>query len=142
MKYTEMTKREIVEYGTEVGVKLEMKLLKVQLIAQLKSYLSTLEAKESPLAKIEEVEILEGIALGESAALEGRTLSHDEVKTEEYAKISNPTTEAEKQHFKDMCRMLEAEREAINRMIRAGAPEVSIDAARERYEEVCKRYPM
>jgi hypothetical protein len=51
MKYTKMTKREIVEYGTEVGIKLNKKLTKAKLIAQLKSYLSTLEVEETSVVE-------------------------------------------------------------------------------------------
>jgi hypothetical protein len=113
MKYTEMTKKEIVEYGTEVGVKLDKKQAKAKLIAQLKTYLSTLEAEESPPAKTEEV--------GD-------------------AKISSPTTKADAQYIKDVNRMLSYEKDKLENLIHSGVSDAIIKFAETQYEELCKKY--
>ena len=115
MKYTEMTKREIVEHGTEVGIKLDKKQAKAKLIAQLKTYLSTLEAEESSVVEVEETQIVKA------------------------APISQYSQE---QHFKDVHRMLGAKRKNIDKLIGDGAPQILIENARKRYEELCKEYPV
>ena len=115
MKYTEMTKREIVEHGTEVGIKLDKKQAKAKLIAQLKTYLSTLEAEESSVVEIEETQVVKAAAI---------------------------TPEAQEQHFKDVHRMLGVKRDDIDKLIADGAPQILIENARKRYEELCKEYPV
>ena len=113
MKYTEMTKKEIVEYGTEVGVKLDKKQAKAKLIAQLKTYLSTLEAEESSVVEIEETQIVKAVAISQYP---------------------------QEQHFKDMHRMIRAKRQDIDKLIRDNALEVIIENEIKRYEELCKEY--
>jgi len=123
MKYTKMTKREIVEYGTEVGIKLNKKLTKAKLIAQLKSYLSTLEVEETSVVEIEESPVVE-------------------VEETQIVKAAPISQYSQEQHFKDVHRMLGAKRKNIDKLIGDGAPQILIENARKRYEELCKEYPV